>query len=66
MWALSRVSLGIAVVGGLIFSGFLTLFNVPAIYSYLSSKTATVVEDEENLYIGEPVLDINIVSSAEK
>jgi multidrug efflux pump len=32
----SRVSLGIAVVGGLIFSTFLTLFVVPAVYTYLS------------------------------
>ncbi|GIK59641.1 MAG: efflux RND transporter permease subunit [Ignavibacteriota bacterium] len=38
----SRVSMGIAVVGGLIFSTFLTLFIVPAMYSYLSRKTATV------------------------
>lgn len=38
----SRVSMGIAVVGGLIFSTFLTLFVVPAMYSYLSRKTATV------------------------
>lgn len=62
----SRVSLGIAVVGGLMFSGFLTLFIVPAVYSYLSNKTATVIEDEEDVYVGEPVLDINVVSSAEK
>jgi len=33
----SRQSLGIAVVGGLIFSGFLTLFIVPAVYCFLSS-----------------------------
>lgn len=42
----SRVSLGVAVVGGLLFSGFLTLFIVPAVYSYLSSRHATVVEEE--------------------
>jgi multidrug efflux pump len=32
----SRQSLGIGVVGGLIFSTFLTLFLIPAFYSYLS------------------------------
>jgi multidrug efflux pump len=32
----SRQSLGIAVVGGLIFSTFLTLYLIPAFYSYLS------------------------------
>ncbi len=36
----SRVSLGIAVVGGLIFATFLTLFVVPSVYSYLSSSKA--------------------------
>ncbi|RYD21910.1 MAG: efflux RND transporter permease subunit [Verrucomicrobiaceae bacterium] len=35
----SRQSLGIAVVGGLIFSGFLTLFVVPAVYAIFSRKT---------------------------
>ncbi len=54
----SRVSLGIAVVGGLIFSGFLTLFLVPAIYSYLSSKEATVVEEEKFEIVKEPVLEL--------
>jgi len=38
----SRVSMGIAVIGGLIFSTFLTLFVVPAMYAYLSRKTASV------------------------
>ena len=38
----SRVSMGIAVIGGLIFSTFLTLFVVPAMYSFLSRKTASV------------------------
>ena len=37
--AQSRVAMGIAVVGGMIFSTFLTLFIVPAIYSFISSET---------------------------
>ena len=43
----SRVSMGIAVVGGLIFSTFLTLFVVPAMYAYLSRKSATVTNITE-------------------
>lgn len=35
----SRQSLGISVVGGLIFSGFLTLFIVPAVYAIFSRKS---------------------------
>ncbi len=43
----SRVSMGIAVIGGLIFSSILTLYVVPAIYTYLSGKSANVHELEE-------------------
>ena len=35
-----RISMGIAVVGGMLISTFLTLFIVPAIYSYLSTDLA--------------------------
>jgi multidrug efflux pump len=37
--AQSRVAMGTAVIGGLIISTFLTLFVVPAIYSFISSET---------------------------
>jgi multidrug efflux pump len=39
--AQSRISMGIAVVGGMIFSTMLTLFVVPAIYTYISSESKT-------------------------
>jgi multidrug efflux pump len=34
----SRVSMGIAVIGGLLFATLLTLFVIPAIYSYFTAK----------------------------
>lgn len=43
----SRVSLGVVVVGGLIFSTFLSLFIVPAVYTYLSRHTAKLVDTEK-------------------
>ena len=53
----SRVSMGIAVIGGLIFSTFLTLLIVPAVYSYLSRKTASVSNVTEQTGVEEePVL----------
>jgi multidrug efflux pump len=39
----SRQSLGIAVVGGLIFSGILTLFVVPAVYAVFSRERAELL-----------------------
>lgn len=38
----SRVSMGIAVIGGMMFATILTLFVIPAIYTYLSSKTVSI------------------------
>lgn len=34
----SRISMGLAVIGGLLFASILTLFVIPAIYSYFTSK----------------------------
>ena len=36
--ATSRIPLGIVIVGGILFSLILTLFVIPAIYSFLSTK----------------------------
>ncbi len=35
----SRISMGLAVIGGLIFSTILTLFVIPAAYTFISEKT---------------------------
>jgi multidrug efflux pump len=34
----SRVSMGIGVIGGMLFSTVLTLFVIPAVYSYFTGK----------------------------
>lgn len=44
----SRTSLGIAVVGGLIFAGILTLYVIPSVYSYFSRVHVAKVKDEDN------------------
>lgn len=45
----SRVSMGIAVVGGVLFATGLTLFVIPALYTYLASRTVrqAISEDGE-------------------
>jgi multidrug efflux pump len=41
----SRVSMGIAVIGGLVAGGGLTLFVIPAVYAVVSPRQKTVVDE---------------------
>lgn len=50
----SRQSLGIVIAGGLVFSGILTLFIIPAVYSYLSSNKRSKEVTEEDIVITHP------------
>jgi HAE1 family hydrophobic/amphiphilic exporter-1/multidrug efflux pump len=45
----SRVPLGIVVVCGILFSLILTLFVIPAVYTYISGKHKTEKEEEESM-----------------
>jgi multidrug efflux pump len=47
----SRASLGIVVVGGLVFAGILTLFVIPAVYSFLSRKGKTVLNEPNGMTV---------------
>ena len=44
----SRVSMGLAVIGGLVFSGGLTLFVIPAMYSFFSKEKSPVESPNSN------------------
>jgi multidrug efflux pump len=43
--AQSRIAMGVAVIGGLIIATFLTLYVVPAIYSYVSSSKKNISDE---------------------
>jgi multidrug efflux pump len=43
----SRVSMGIAVVGGMVIATGLTLYIIPAIYSYFSASHRTILAEVE-------------------
>ena len=55
----SRIPLGIVIVGGIIFSLVLTLFVIPAMYSYLSSKKKKnpleLIDEEDRIAAREAV-----------
>ncbi|MGY6560886.1 MAG: efflux RND transporter permease subunit [Luteibaculaceae bacterium] len=46
--ATSRIPMGIVIIGGLLFSLVLTLYVIPALYTYLSGKKKRLVETYEN------------------
>jgi multidrug efflux pump len=48
----SRTSLGIAVVGGLIFAGILTLYVIPSVYSYFSRAHVPKPEHDDKHLAG--------------
>jgi multidrug efflux pump len=51
--ATSRVPLGIVIVGGIMFSLILTLYVIPAVYSYLSrrkKKSELELMDDKDLH----------------
>ncbi|MDR1865589.1 MAG: efflux RND transporter permease subunit [Bacteroidales bacterium] len=43
----SRVSMGIAVVGGMLFGTILTLFIVPVMYTFITAKKRVVIKEED-------------------
>jgi hydrophobe/amphiphile efflux-1 (HAE1) family protein len=43
----SRIPMGVVIIGGLLFSLVLTLFVIPALYTYLTPKTRTHVVEED-------------------
>ncbi|MDZ4667018.1 MAG: efflux RND transporter permease subunit [bacterium] len=48
--AKSRVSMGMVIIGGLLFSGFLTLYVIPVVYQFLSSNKRNHVQNKENIH----------------
>ena len=56
--SIRRMGMGIVIIGGLLFSLTLTLYVIPAMYSYLARKHKVVVEEvlDEKTYHNEGVL----------
>jgi len=46
--SMSRIPMGIAIIGGLLISLVLTLFIIPAVYTFIATKTKSYVTEENN------------------
>lgn len=58
----SRIPMGIAVIGGLIFGTVLTLFVIPAIYSYISKdEKPEETETEEKMIEHQEAVELNSI-----
>jgi multidrug efflux pump len=55
----SRISMGIVIIGGLLFSLTLTLYIIPAMYSYLSGKKKVIIEEAAENSHKQPAETIN-------
>lgn len=44
----SRIPMGVVIIGGLLFSLVLTLFIIPALYTFIASKKKTFVTEEDD------------------
>ena len=45
--AQSRIAMGTAVIGGMVFATFFSLYIVPAVYSYISSETKKIADENK-------------------
>lgn len=45
--AQSRIAMGTAVIGGMVFATFFSLYIVPAVYSYISSETKNIADENK-------------------
>jgi multidrug efflux pump len=57
----SRTSLGIVVVGGLVFAGLLSLYVIPAVYSYFSRAVSRTKPDSHTT---PDILGTNVATTA--
>ena len=55
----SRVPMGVAIIGGLLFALVLTLFVVPALYSYMASGSDTPKDDKGNAALPQPTPELD-------
>jgi multidrug efflux pump subunit AcrB len=43
----SRIPMGVTIIGGLLFALILTLYVIPALYTYVSTKKPNVIHHDE-------------------